>query len=79
MKKIAIASIKAYKLIEPTLSSILSPGKTVCRFQPTCSAYTIEAIEKLGVLKGMILGFKRIIRCRPGVPGGYDPVPKVRS
>lgn len=46
-----------------------------CRFRPTCSAYGKEAIQKYGAMKGTILTIKRIIRCRPGVPGGYDPVP----
>jgi len=48
---------------------------SVCRFQPTCSKYTIEAVEKYGVLKGLYLGAKRILKCHPGHPGGYDPVP----
>lgn len=46
-----------------------------CRFQPTCSQYAIEAIEKYGALKGGFLAVKRILRCNPFHPGGYDPVP----
>ena len=47
-----------------------------CRFHPTCSAYTMEAIERFGVYNGIILGFKRIIKCRPGGDCGIDPVPE---
>ena len=46
-----------------------------CRFSPTCSQYAIEAINKYGVLKGMVLGTKRIARCHPWCAGGHDPVP----
>jgi len=45
-----------------------------CRFYPTCSAYTIEAIEKYGAAKGGFMGLKRIMKCHPFHPGGYDPV-----
>lgn len=46
-----------------------------CRFFPSCSEYTAEAVEKYGALKGARLGFKRLLRCHPWNAGGYDPVP----
>jgi hypothetical protein len=45
-----------------------------CRFTPTCSEYSYQAIDKYGILKGSILALKRILRCHPWSPGGYDPV-----
>jgi len=46
-----------------------------CRFYPTCSSYTYEAIQKYGAFKGVFLGIKRILKCHPFHPGGCDPVP----
>lgn len=60
--------IRGYQLV---ISPYL-PGS--CRFYPTCSHYTLQAVNKYGVRKGLILGLKRIGRCHPFNPGGYDPV-----
>lgn len=69
MKTLALGSIRFYK-------RFLSPlFPSACRFEPTCSQYTYEAIEIHGVIKGTWLGMKRISRCHPFHPGGYDPVP----
>lgn len=69
MKKAVLFLIRGYKSV---LSPILGQH---CRYHPTCSIYTYEAIEKYGLLKGMILGTKRLLRCHPFRPGGVDPVP----
>jgi hypothetical protein len=68
MKKILISLIKLYKYI---LSPLLPLS---CRFAPSCSQYSIEAISKYGAAKGFYLSARRILRCHPFNPGGYDPV-----
>lgn len=50
------------------------PGVRVCRFEPYCSEYTYQAIEKYGIIKGILMGSYRILRCNPFTKGGYDPV-----
>ncbi|MBO0724052.1 MAG: membrane protein insertion efficiency factor YidD [Blastocatellia bacterium] len=68
MKWIAVHLLKLYKY---AISPMLPPA---CRFTPTCSEYTVEAIGKYGFLKGAWLGVKRLSRCHPFSEGGYDPV-----
>ncbi|MDO5441743.1 MAG: membrane protein insertion efficiency factor YidD [Bacillota bacterium] len=69
MKSFLIVLISFYR-------SYISPRfPSSCRYTPTCSEYALEAIQKYGALKGGWLAFKRILRCHPGKPGGYDPVP----
>jgi len=70
MKAAVLFLISAYRLL---LSPFL--GKN-CRYEPTCSLYTREAVEKYGVLKGSWLGIRRLARCHPFHEGGIDPVPK---
>jgi putative membrane protein insertion efficiency factor len=71
MKKIIICLITFY---QNKISSIISGGKKKCRFYPTCSEYTKQAINKYGVGKGIYLGIKRTARCNPFSKGGYDPL-----
>jgi len=68
MKWIAVHLLKFYKYV---ISPMLPPA---CRFTPTCSEYTVEAIGKYGFIKGAWLGVKRLSRCHPFSDGGYDPV-----
>ena len=67
--RLVVLLIRGYQV---TLSPLLP---SACRYQPTCSQYSLEAVERHGVLKGVWLGAKRIARCHPFHPGGYDPVP----
>lgn len=71
MKKIAIFFINKY---QKYISPILDHYGVKCKFFPTCSQYTIEAIQKYGMIKGCFLGIKRIFRCNPFSKGGYDPL-----
>lgn len=68
MKTLCILFIRFYQMF---ISPLFPP---TCRFYPTCSQYAIEAIQKKGVLRGVWLAIKRIAKCHPFHPGGYDPV-----
>jgi putative membrane protein insertion efficiency factor len=65
----ALFLLRGYKRF---LSPLLPP---MCRFEPTCSVYTMQAVEKYGALRGTWLGARRVARCHPFNPGGWDPVP----
>ncbi|UZQ54039.1 membrane protein insertion efficiency factor YidD [Trichothermofontia sichuanensis B231] len=73
MKFLLILPIRFYR----TFISPLFPP--VCRFQPTCSQYAIEAIERFGPIRGSWLALRRLLRCHPLHPGGYDPVPPLEA
>lgn len=69
MSRLLILFVRIYQY---TISPMLGPR---CRFTPTCSQYAVEALAKHGALKGGWLAMRRVSRCHPRNPGGYDPVP----
>jgi len=69
MRALALVPLRFYKRF---VSPLLPP---MCRFDPTCSIYMMQAIEKHGTLRGVWLGIRRLSRCHPFNPGGWDPVP----
>ena len=77
MKRAVLFLIRFYQKTLSLDTGIFSffYSERLCRFHPTCSQYTYEAVSKYGVFKGSWLGFKRILHCHPWNNGGYDPVP----
>ncbi len=70
---LAILMVQLYRL---AISPFLPPS---CRFQPTCSQYMVDALRTHGFWRGLFLGTRRVFRCHPGNPGGFDPVPEKRG
>jgi putative membrane protein insertion efficiency factor len=69
IQRVVVALLQFYKRF---ISPLLPP---MCRFEPTCSVYTMQAVEKYGAARGTWLGARRLARCHPLNPGGWDPVP----
>ena len=69
-RKVLLLMIRGYQL---AISPMLGPR---CRFYPSCSCYAHTAVERFGVLRGLVLSVRRIARCHPFCEGGYDPVPE---
>jgi putative membrane protein insertion efficiency factor len=69
VRHVLVWLVRAYQV---GISPILGPS---CRYLPTCSTYAIEAVERHGALRGSWLALRRVLRCHPFQPGGYDPVP----
>jgi putative membrane protein insertion efficiency factor len=69
MRRLLMGLVRAYRLL-------LSPSiGSACRFEPTCSAYSLQALEKYGAARGSYLTVARLVRCHPWCAGGHDPVP----
>ncbi len=73
MKRILIVFVKVYRY---AISPFMAP---CCRFHPTCSSYALQALEQHGALKGTWYSIRRISRCHPWHPGGFDPVPRTQD
>jgi putative membrane protein insertion efficiency factor len=73
LTRIILSFIRFYRYF---LSPLTFPS---CRFAPTCSAYALEAVERFGPVKGLLLAVWRLLKCHPFHPGGYDPVVKPKA
>ena len=73
MKYLLIGLVKLYR---KWISPLLGPS---CRLQPTCSEFSLTAIQRFGAVKGLYLSIKRILKCHPFHPGGFDPVPDLKK
>ncbi len=76
LAKIAAALIRLYQVTLSPLKRLLLGPYAACRFHPTCSEYARQAVLEHGFFQGSWLGLKRLFRCHPFHPGGYDPIPR---
>jgi putative membrane protein insertion efficiency factor len=67
-RQVVVVLIRAYQFVA-------SPFPSPCRYEPTCSTYSLDAVRRYGAVRGCWLGLRRILRCHPFHAGGYDPVP----
>ncbi len=80
MRELMIRLIRLYQAtISPDHGWFKKPGYPTCRYTPTCSDYTIEALQIHGIMAGCWIGLSRILRCHPFRPGGHDPVPELKD
>jgi putative membrane protein insertion efficiency factor len=78
VKRLVLFLIRAYRqswFFRSPLLKFLFLSDAACRFQPTCSEYTYQAIKSYGIMRGSLLSLRRIIKCHPWNQGGYDPIP----
>ncbi len=79
MKQAILLSIRLYQKylsLDTGWLRTLFPTAAVCRYSPTCSQYLFEAISRYGIIKGLFLGVRRLLRCHPWNLGGVDPLPQ---
>jgi putative membrane protein insertion efficiency factor len=77
MKWIVVKLLRGYQLVVSPVLRTLLPAASGCRFEPSCSAYAIEAVQMHGAARGLLLAARRLARCHPWGSYGFDPVPAV--
>lgn len=77
LQYLLVSAIRLYRwLVSPVLTVLFNP-QGLCRFQPSCSEYALEAVQRHGPFRGVWLALRRLLRCHPWGPCGHDPVPPV--